>query len=41
MTKFITTGPKVKIDGTAEEHKAIGTKDAKEITNVVQWILAR
>ncbi len=42
LTKFITTGPKVKAaDGSESDHKAINTKDAKEIKNVVQWILAQ
>jgi cytochrome c len=42
VTKFLTTGSKVKLtDGTEEAHKIINTKDAKEIKNVVQWILAQ
>ena len=42
VTKSITTGPKVKsADGTEEDHKIINTKDAKEIKNLVQWILAQ
>ena len=41
-TKNITTASKVKLtDGTEEEHKIIDTKDAKEIKNIVQWILAQ
>ncbi len=42
LTKFITVSSKVKLpDGGEEEHKVIGTKDGKEIKNVVQWILAQ
>jgi cytochrome c len=42
VTKAITSGSKVKsADGTEAEHKIINTKDAKEIKNVVQWILAQ
>ena len=31
----------VEIDGKKEEHKSLKTKDAAEIKNVVQWILAQ
>jgi cytochrome c len=42
VTKFITVGGKTKLpDGTEDTHKTINTKDAKEIKNVVQWILAQ
>jgi cytochrome c len=42
VTKNITTGSKVKLtDGTELDHKIINTKDAKEIKNLVQWILAQ
>ncbi len=38
----LTKSPKVKLkDGTEEEHKAIDTKDAAEIKNVIGWILAQ
>lgn len=37
----ITTTPKVKIDGIEEDHEALKTKDAAQVTNVVQWILSR
>ncbi len=40
LTKHITTGPMVEIDGKKEEHKSIKSKDAGEIKNVVQWILS-
>lgn len=42
VTKSITTGSKVKLaDGTEEDHKIINTKDAKELKNLAQWILAQ
>ena len=42
LTKSITTGPKVKLpDGSEENHKIIDTKDAAEIKNLVQWVLAQ
>lgn len=40
LTKHITTSPVVEVDGKKEEHKALKTKDAAEIKNVVQWILS-
>ncbi|MEJ8835889.1 c-type cytochrome [Ramlibacter sp. AN1133] len=40
LVKHITTSPTVEIDGKKEEHRAIKTKDAGEIKNVVQWILS-
>jgi cytochrome c len=40
VTKHVTTSPMVEIDGKKEEHKALKTKDAAEIKNVVQWILS-
>ena len=40
LTKHITLKPMVEIDGKKEEHKSIKTKDAAEIKNLVQWILA-
>lgn len=37
----LTTNPKVKLsDGTEEEHKAIDTKDPKELKNLIDWILS-
>jgi cytochrome c len=42
LTDAITKAPKVKMeDGTEEEHKVVESKDAKEIKNLVQWILAQ
>ena len=38
----LTKSPKVKLlDGSEEEHKAIGTKDVNEIKNVIGWILSQ
>lgn len=39
LTTFLTTGPKVKIDGAEEEHKAV--KDPATAKNLVQFILAQ
>jgi cytochrome c len=42
LTDALTKSPKVKLkDGTEEEHKPIGTKDANEIKNIIDWILSR
>lgn len=42
LTEFLTKSPKVKMDdGTEEEHKAVKTKDAAEIKNLVQFILSQ
>ncbi len=42
VVKNMTTASKVKLtDGTEEDHKIIDTKDAKEIKNLSQWILAQ
>ena len=42
VTKAMTTGPKVKLDdGKEEEHKMLDTKDAKQIKNLAEWILAQ
>lgn len=40
--KNITTNPKVKLldSGKEEEHKAIDTKDMKEIKNLIAWVLS-
>jgi len=40
LTKFLTTGPKVKMDdGTEEEHKSV--KAGPELKNMIQFILAQ
>jgi cytochrome c len=42
LTEFLTKSPKVKMDdGTEEEHKAVSTKDAAALKNLVQFILAQ
>lgn len=43
IMKNLTSNPKVKLldTGKEEEHKAIDTKDAKEINNLIAWILAQ
>ncbi|MCK9382058.1 MAG: c-type cytochrome [Sulfuritalea sp.] len=42
VIKNMTTASKVKLtDGTEEDHKLINSKDAKEIKNLAQWILAQ
>jgi cytochrome c len=40
IVKFITAGPKVKLDdGSEEEHSRIASKDAAEVKGVAAWIL--
>jgi cytochrome c len=42
LTEFMTKSPKVKMeDGSEEDHKAVATKDAAQVKNLVQWILAQ
>ena len=41
LTEFVTKSPKVKMDGGEEEHKSVTTKDAGQVKNLVQWILAQ
>ena len=41
LTKQITTGPVVKVDGKDEKHGVVKSTDAAEISNLVQWILSR
>ncbi len=42
LAEFVTKGPKVKMeDGSEEEHKTVATKDAGQVTNLVQWILSQ
>jgi cytochrome c len=42
VTDALTKSPKVKFDdGSTEEHKAVTTKDAAQVKNLVQWILAQ
>jgi cytochrome c len=42
LVEFMTKGPKVKMDdGSEEEHKAVKSKDAGEVSNLARWILAQ
>jgi len=41
LTDFVTKSPKIKMDGGDEEHKAVASKDAGQVKNLVQWILAQ
>ncbi|WP_284614839.1 c-type cytochrome [Aquabacterium humicola] len=42
LITHLTTSPRVKFpDGTEEEHDTVDTKDAAQIRNLVQWILAQ
>ncbi|MBI5279035.1 MAG: cytochrome C [Burkholderiales bacterium] len=42
LMDYVTRSPKVKLeDGTEEEHAAVKTKDAAQVRNLVQWILAQ
>lgn len=41
LVKFVTTSPKVKVDGKDETHEALKTKNEADVRNVVQWILSR
>jgi cytochrome c len=42
VTKFVTSGQKVKLDdGKEEDHKIVDSKDPKQIKNLVDWILAQ
>jgi cytochrome c len=41
LTKHLTTGPMVKVDGREERHDMLKSKDDREIRNVVAYILSR
>ena len=41
LSDFVTKSPKIKLDGADEEHKAVASKDAGQVKNLVQWILAQ
>jgi cytochrome c len=42
LTDMVTKSPKVKFDdGSEEEHAVVKTKDAAQVKNLVQWILAQ
>ena len=39
LTTFLTTNPKVKVDGKEEMHDAPKTNDQAQVTNLVKYIL--
>ena len=41
LVTFVTTGPKVKIDGKEETHESLKTKSDAEVKDAVRWILSR
>jgi cytochrome c len=42
LVDFLSKSPKVKLDdGSEEDHKAVNTKDAAQMKNLVQWVLAQ
>jgi cytochrome c len=42
VIEFVSKSPKVKLDdGSEEEHKAVTGKDAGQVKNLAQWILAQ
>lgn len=38
---YLTTNPKVKVEGKEEEHTSLKTKKEAEVQNVARWILSR
>jgi len=41
LVAFISKESKIKVDGKEDTHKAVDSKDAGEINNLVGWILSR
>lgn len=41
LVTFLTTSPKVKVDGKEEAHEALKTKNEGDVRNVAGWILSR
>lgn len=41
LVEFVSRSPKIKVDGSEEEHKAVAAKDPAQVKNLVQWILAQ
>ena len=41
LITHLTTNPKIKVGGAEETHENLKTKDAAEVKNVVQYILAQ
>lgn len=41
LVSFLTTSPKVKIDGRDESHDSLKTRNDADVRDVVRWILSR
>jgi len=41
IAAFISTGPKIKVDGKEEEHDVLKSKNDADIKNVAGWILSQ
>jgi cytochrome c len=41
LFRFLTTNPKVKVDGKEESHDAPKTKNEAEVRNLVKYVLSR
>jgi cytochrome c len=41
LVVFLTSNPKIKVDGREETHDALKTKSEADVHNVVGWILSR
>lgn len=41
LVAFLTTSPKVKIDGRDESHDSLKTRNDADVRDVVRWILSR
>jgi len=41
LTTFLTTNPKIKVDGNQESHESPKTSNQAEVTNLVKYILSR
>jgi cytochrome c len=41
LVAHLTTGPTIKVEGKEEKHQNANTKDAAEVKNLAQWILAQ
>jgi cytochrome c len=41
LVAFLTTNPKVKVDGRDESHDSLKTKNDADVKDVVRWVLSR
>ena len=41
IVAFISTNPKIKVDGKEEEHASLKTGNNDEVRNVIKWVLSR